>query len=62
VDESGQFSKPFLLPQKDPDYYDMSLRSFNVPEFLTGKVRSDGRTMLRTIGSSAKNVTFELKD
>jgi Tol biopolymer transport system component len=62
VDESGQFSKPFLLPQKDPDYYDMSLRSFNVPELLTGKVRSDGRTMLRAIGSSAKNVTFELKD
>jgi hypothetical protein len=51
-----------LLPQKDPDYYDKSLRSFNVPEFVTGKVRSNGQTMLKAIGSSAKNVTFETKD
>jgi hypothetical protein len=62
VDKKGNFGKPFLLPQKDPDYYDAELRSFNVPEFITGKVMSDGRTMLRSIGSSGKNVTFELKD
>lgn len=62
IDEIGNFCKPFLLPQKDPGYYDKSLRSFNVPEFVTGKVRSNGRTMLKAIGSSAKNVTFEMKD
>ncbi len=62
IDETGNFSKPFLLPQKDPDYYDLSLRSFNVPEFVTGRITSDGRTMLKAIGSSGKNVTFALKD
>jgi len=60
--ENGESSKPFLLPQKDPDFYDGCLQSFNVPEFVTGKVRANGRNMLKTIGSVAKNVTFELKE
>ena len=60
--DDGNFRKPFLLPQRDPDYYDMSLTSFNVPEFVTGKVKANGRTMFRAIGSSGKNVTFELKE
>lgn len=62
VDENGSFSKPLMVPQKDPDFYETSLRSFNVPEFVKGKVRSDGRSMLKTIGSPAKVVNFELKD
>lgn len=58
-DNDGNFCKPFIIPQKDPDYYDESLRSFNVPEFVTGKVGQNGRTMLKSIGSPAKNVNFE---
>ena len=57
-DENGNFSKPFMIPQRDPDYYMLSLRSFNVPEFVTGKVKSDGRILLKSIGSTAKNVNF----
>lgn len=34
VDERGQCGKPFLLPQASPDYYECSLFSFNVPEFI----------------------------
>ena len=33
VDEQGFCSKPFLLPQESPDYYERSLFSFNIPEF-----------------------------
>jgi hypothetical protein len=62
VDENGTFSKPFLVPQKNPEYYEESLRSFNVPEFVTGKVRYDGRSLLKVIDSPAKDVTFGLKD
>lgn len=62
LDDNGKATKPFLLPQKDPDFYDESLRSFNVPEFVKGKVKANGRNMLNSIGSEAKNVTFELKD
>ena len=62
LDENGEATKPFLLPQKDPDYYENSLFSFNVPEFVTGRIRYNGRNMLRAIGSEAKSVTFELKN
>jgi hypothetical protein len=34
VDAGGHFSKPFLLPQKDPDYYATTLKNFNLPEFV----------------------------
>ena len=62
LNENGESSKPFLLPQKDPDYYDDCLQSFNIPEFVTGKVKTSGRNILKHIGADSKNVTFELKD
>lgn len=31
--------KPFVLPQKDPGHYDMMLESFNIPEFVNGRIR-----------------------
>ncbi len=30
--------KPFVLPQKDPSLYDWMLKSFNLPELVTGEV------------------------
>jgi len=60
--ENGTFSKPFMVPQKDPDFYEEFLKSFNVPEFITGKITTDGRSMLKTIGSPAKDVNFAVKD
>jgi len=62
LDDNGEATKPFLLPQKDPDFYDNCLRSFNVPELITGKVMVNGRNMLKSIGADAKNITFEEKD
>jgi len=38
IDENGVSRKPFLLPQKDPLFYDTFLFSFNVPEFVKTKV------------------------
>jgi Tol biopolymer transport system component len=38
MDEQGRPSKPFLLPQEDPRQNSWRLMSFNVPEFLSGKV------------------------
>ncbi|MBP7955036.1 MAG: PD40 domain-containing protein [Parabacteroides sp.] len=32
IDNNGVASKPFVLPQKDPAYYDYTLISFNIPE------------------------------
>ncbi|MDR1155229.1 MAG: hypothetical protein LBL04_11000 [Bacteroidales bacterium] len=37
-DTNGNVYTPFLLPQKDPMYYDFSTKSYNIPEFISGKV------------------------
>ena len=39
VDEQGQFSKPFVLPQSAPRFYDTYLLNYNVPELVRGAVR-----------------------
>lgn len=41
IDENGKTGKPFLLPQKDPDYYTYLLESFNIPELIKGAVLVD---------------------
>ena len=33
IDENGKAHKPFMLPQRDPEYNLLLLKSFNVPEF-----------------------------
>ena len=38
IDEKGAAGKPFILPQKDPEFYGRFLKSFNLPEFSTLKV------------------------
>jgi Tol biopolymer transport system component len=37
-DEEGRAHKPFILPQKDPRYNHWRLKSYNVPEFIDGRV------------------------
>jgi len=36
-------SKPFVLPQKDPGFYGRMKKTFNRPEFATGKIRVNPR-------------------
>jgi len=36
IDENGRSTKAFLLPQRDPDFYDYFLKSFNIPELSKG--------------------------
>lgn len=38
IDENGHSSKPFILPQKDPDFYDNFLKTFNIPELVKNKI------------------------
>lgn len=35
-DGNGNFTKPFLLPQKDPNHNTLRLKSYNIPEFVKG--------------------------
>ena len=45
IDEKGQACKPFLLPQKDTDFYFRFMKSYNIPEFITGEVKRQGRAL-----------------
>jgi hypothetical protein len=40
VDEEGKVHKPFVLPQKDPAYYDRCLWTYSVPELIAEPVRA----------------------
>lgn len=41
MDHKGNFTKPFLLPQRDAAYYDRLMKSFNIPELIISKVKSE---------------------
>ena len=58
VDPDGTVSRPFLLPQKDPHFYDKMLRSFNVPDLGNAPVGFDARE----IGHVWKEVPAEQFD
>ncbi len=38
IDDTGRAHKPFVLPQRDPAFYDSCLFAFNTAEFITGPV------------------------
>ena len=54
VDREGNAHKPFLLPQKDPAFYESYIRVFNRPEFLSQRLRVSQRAMLRALHSPAR--------
>lgn len=38
INTNGTSEKPFILPQKDPGFYNRFLKTFNIPEFSTTKI------------------------
>ena len=38
IDAQGKGSKPFELPQRDPDYHRQFMKSYNIPELMRGPV------------------------
>ena len=47
IDEEGHAAKPFLLPQKDPNQNLLLMKSYNVPEFISGPVDFNQKEMAR---------------
>jgi len=45
INENGEASKPFLLPQEQPDYYDSLTKVFSVPELITAPVDISHKTI-----------------
>lgn len=57
VDDDGSLTRPFVLPQEDPWYYENSLKSFNIPDLSDGPVDFDAETIGRII-KETKAETF----
>jgi hypothetical protein len=53
VDSDGHFSKPLLLPQEDPAYYDTCLDNFNAPELARAPVQISEAEFARVINTPA---------
>ncbi len=49
VDEKGNAYKPFLLPQKDPNYYTSFLRTYNLPELIKAPVQISPQKMTKAV-------------
>ena len=45
LDEQGNASKPFLLPQEDPYFYHGFMQSYSIPEFVKGEVKDRMREL-----------------
>ena len=58
-DENGQASRPFLLPQKDPRFYDSFLNNYNVPELVSGPVVSHRNRLLKAALDEPRPVSFD---
>jgi Periplasmic component of the Tol biopolymer transport system len=52
----GTFTKPFLLPQKTPDYNKLMLQSYNIPEFCDGPLSIDSRKVYDSVRTTIKAV------
>jgi hypothetical protein len=39
IDSAGNQGKEFILPQRDPALYNRMLESFNIPEFVDGRIK-----------------------
>jgi hypothetical protein len=48
-DKEGKAHKPFILPQKDPRYYDSCARTYNRPELAVMPVHITGSTLAKAI-------------
>jgi len=58
IDENGRIGKPFLLPQANTDFYTNLMESFNIPEFITGKVDIDPN-LIENLVSGEKGIQVE---
>ena len=54
IDAAGQAHKPFLLPQRDPTFYDSFLKTYSVPELVTEPVRVTGERLARAARAPAQ--------
>ena len=61
IDAQGRGSKPFELPAKDPDLHRQFLKSYNVPELMTGPVKLTPQEVASKLKDDGKPITYKSK-
>ena len=59
IDKDGRASKPFELPAADPDYHRQLMKSYNVPELMTGRVNISPQRFAGTLKTEGTPVTYK---
>lgn len=61
IDDEGNASKPFLLPQRNPHkFYQDQMMSYNLPELITAKVENIQRKIALTLkNTEGENFSFK---
>lgn len=57
-DDKGYFHKPFVLPQKYPQFYHQFFKSFNIPEFLIKPVDHSPKDFLKVLKRTSIKAAF----
>ena len=58
INENGESAKPFILPQKDPEFYDRFEKSFNIPEFSTLEIKTKPGMIRRLSETKAEDARW----
>ena len=58
VSEDGKVGKPFMLPQRTRDYYEDSMWSYNIPEFVSDKIDVSARTIIDATTTKGSAIQF----
>ncbi|WP_459187575.1 hypothetical protein ACGE0T_15815 [Parabacteroides sp. APC149_11_2_Y6] len=59
INEKGEIGKPFILPQKHPDFYQYLFKAYNLPQLVSGKVTINPHEIAETVKSpNSQSVKF----
>lgn len=58
IDADGEVSKPFVLPQKSPQFYEYNLKSFNIPDLGSSSTGLNVRNAREMYKAASEPFTF----
>ena len=63
IDANGKASKPFALPQREGQFYDRFLKSYNIPEFVDGFPEpSESEIATVAVESKGKDLKYRVEN
>jgi hypothetical protein len=59
VDAMGNAHKPFIMPQKDPAFYDTFIKNYNLPEMIDGPVTMSHWKLMQAAHKTPVQAAFD---